>query len=296
MTQPNTDYDNPWKSIIEMYFRDFIRFFFPTIEPEIDWSRDVRFLDKELQKIVRDAEIIKRYADKLVEVYKLDGETTLVLCHVEVQSQYETDFAARMYSYNYRLRDKYDRSVASLAILGDESSTWRPTGFEDALWGCSVKFEFPVVKLLDYDSRWQELETMRNPFAAVVMAHLKTKETHGKPLQRKDWKFHLTTRLYDQGYGERDILELHNFLDWMMDLPEELERQFQIELKQFEEARQMKYVTSIERAGIAQGQEQATQVIALNMIGENISLEVVARTTGLTIAQLQQLQSQVKQR
>jgi hypothetical protein len=33
----------------------------------------------------------------------------------------------------------------------------------------------------------------------------------------------------------------------MMEIPEEFERQFQMRLKAFEEAREMKYVTSIER-------------------------------------------------
>ncbi len=79
------------------------------------------------------------------------------------------------------------------------------------------------------------------------MAHLKTKETHKQPEARKIWRYQLTTMLYDQGYGEQDILELHNFLDWLMNLPEELEKQFQQELRSFEEARQMKYVTTIER-------------------------------------------------
>jgi hypothetical protein len=39
----NTDYDNPWKSFIELYFRDFLQFFFPAIESDIDWSRPIRF-------------------------------------------------------------------------------------------------------------------------------------------------------------------------------------------------------------------------------------------------------------
>lgn len=59
-TIESTDYDNPWKSFIELYFRDFLIFFFPAIEADIDWSKPVRFLDKELQKVVRDAEIPKR--------------------------------------------------------------------------------------------------------------------------------------------------------------------------------------------------------------------------------------------
>ena len=57
----------------------------------------------------------------------------------------------------------------------------------------------------------------------------------------------------------------------------------------------MPYVTSIERMGIEQGIEQgedrATQKIALNLLRKNISLETIAEVTGLTIDRLQQLQA-----
>jgi hypothetical protein len=291
-----TDYDNPWKSVIETYFRDFLRFFFPTIEADIDWSKPIVFLDKELQKVVRDGEIPKRYADKLVQVYRLNGEPALVVCHIEVQGQQEENFEARMYSYNYRLRDRYNCPVVSLAILADESDTWRPQRFQDELWGCSTHFEFPIAKLTDYEADWAALEASRNPFAVVVMAHLKTKETHKQPEARKRWRYQLTTMLYDQGYGEQDILELHNFLDWLMNLPEELEKQFQQELKVFEEARQMKYVTTIERMaeerGEARGARSRETEIALNMLGKNMALETIAEVTGLSIEQIQALQAQ----
>jgi hypothetical protein len=292
--QENTDYDNPWKSFIELYFHDFLSFFFPHIEADIDWSKPIRFLDKELQKVVRDAEIPKRYADKLVEVHRLSGEKAIVICHIEVQNDGEADFGARMYSYNYRLRDRYNCPVVSLAILTDDSKTWRPSGFQDELWGCSMEFRFPVIKLLDYESDWAGLEASRNPFAVVTMAQLKTKETHNQPQERKTWRYRLTTMLYEQGYGEQDILEMHNFLDWLMKLPEDVEKQFQIELKAFEEAKQMKYVTTIERMAEARGEEQGAKSreieIALNMLKDNFPLEQIARLTGLTIEQLQQLQ------
>jgi hypothetical protein len=196
------------------------------------------------------------------------------------------------YSYNYRLRDRYNCPVVSLAILADDSKKWRPNRFHDELWGCSTDFKFPIVKLVDYKSDWAVLEESRNPFAVVVMAHLKTKETHNKPEERKTWRYHLTTMLYDQGYGEQAILELHNFLDWLMDLPEELEKQFQIELKAFEEARQMKYVTTIERMAEERGAKSREVEIALNMLKDNLPLEQITRLTGLTIAQIEELQTQ----
>ena len=61
-----------------------------------------------------------------------------------------------------------------------------------------------------------------------------------------------------------------------------------LELRQKEEI--MEVTTSWEEKGV----EKATQTIALNLLQENIPLETIARTTGLSIAQLQALQTQVK--
>jgi predicted transposase/invertase (TIGR01784 family) len=43
--------------------------------------------------------------------------------------------------------------------------------------------------------------------------------------------------------------------------------------------------------GIEQGEDRATQTIALNLLRKNIPLEMIAEVTGLTIEQLQQLQA-----
>jgi hypothetical protein len=290
MTELHDQFDSPWKEILEVYFEDFMLFFFPLVHAEIDWSRGYDFLDQELAQVVRDAELGKRLADKLVKVWKLNGEETWVLVHIEIQSQKESRFGERMFVYYYRLRDKYDLPIASLAILGDEWETWRPEPFETELWGCEVSFRFPIIKLLDYMPRWAELEASENPFAIVVMAHLKTKETRNDAVARKEWKFRLTRMLYERGYERQDIINLFKFVDWILELPEDLKRSFRDELAEYERELQMPYVTSIERMGIEQGKEQERQEIALKMIQENIPLETITRITELTIEQLQQLQ------
>jgi hypothetical protein len=60
MTELRDQFDSPWKEILEVYFEDFILFFFPQIHAEIDWSRGYDFLDQELAQVVRDAELGKR--------------------------------------------------------------------------------------------------------------------------------------------------------------------------------------------------------------------------------------------
>ncbi|MGB3654026.1 MAG: hypothetical protein WBA41_22840 [Rivularia sp. (in: cyanobacteria)] len=154
MTNPNTEYDSPWKEIIQLYFEDFMLFFFPQVHSQIDWSRGFEFLDQELQQVVRDAELGKRLVDKLVKIYRIGGEESWLLIHLEVQAQEKDNFPERMFVYNYRIFDRYKRPVASLAVLADSSSTWRPSQFGYELFGCTVDFKFPVVKLLDYQQRF----------------------------------------------------------------------------------------------------------------------------------------------
>jgi len=90
MADPSRDdFDSPWKEALERYFPEFVALFFPRIHAAVAWARGHVFLDKELQQVVRDAELGRRYADKLVQVYTHEGVETWVLIHVEVQGEPE---------------------------------------------------------------------------------------------------------------------------------------------------------------------------------------------------------------
>jgi hypothetical protein len=256
---PKTDYDSPWKDILEQYFPQFIAFFTPQPYDEIDWSRDYTFLDKELQQVVPQAETGARRVDKLVKVFLLNGEETWLLIHIEIQGQREDDFPRRMYIYNYRLFDVYGREVVSLAVLTDEHRNWRPSHYGYERWGCRVSLDFPIIKLLDYTDREEELAASNNPFAVVVLAHLQTLATRRDPAGRYNAKLNLAKQLYRKGYGRQDILNLFRFIDWIMTLPTELEGQLQVELAQFEEREKMQYITTVERMAIQKGKQEGLQ-------------------------------------
>jgi hypothetical protein len=254
---PQTEYDSPWKDILERYFEDFMLFFFPEAHQEIDWNKKPEFLDKELLAVVGDAEIGTRFADKLVKIYRLTGEEDWILIHLEVQSQEESDFALRMYVYNYRIYDKYEKFVVSIGVLGDDAPSWRPSQFNKQLFGCSLDFQFPVIKLLDYKQRLSELENSQNPFATVVMGHLLAKATTTDRAERKQQKLALVKRLYNLGLKRENVISLFKFIDWMMTLPANLEEDFWQEYSSFEESKRMQYVTSVERIGIQKGKQEA---------------------------------------
>jgi hypothetical protein len=248
-----SDFDSPWKEALELYFRAFMAFFFPQAHREIDWSRGYEILDKELQQVAPRGEQGRRVVDKLVKVWRLTGEEAWVLIHIEVQSQEEADFPERMYVYNYRLFDRYNRMVISLAVLGDERRNWRPDHFGYSLWGCTVRLDFPVVKLLDYADAADALEASTNPFATVVLAHLKTIETRQDPVSRQAWKFRLVKGLYEKGFSKEDVRQLFRFIDWMMDLPKPLEKLFYEDVARYEEERKVPFIDIAERTGLRKG-------------------------------------------
>jgi Domain of unknown function (DUF4351) len=99
-------------------------------------------------KIAPDAATGKRFADQLVKVHRKGGK----------------------------------------AILCDANPAWRPNQYGFAVPGTRLDFEFSIAKLLDYRDRWAELEASQNPFAWVVMAHLKMQETRRDKPSRKVWK------------------------------------------------------------------------------------------------------------
>lgn len=267
MTETTTDFDSPWKGIIERYFEDFMAFFFPEAHEAINWEKEYTFLDKELQQVVREAEIGPRRVDKLVQVTpKGSEETAWILIHLEVQGQRDNDFPERMYIYNYRLYDRYQRRVASMAVLSDMSPNWRPHSFGYELFGCRVSLDFPIVKLLDYDEKWDELEAETNPFAVVVMAHLQTQRTQQQPTERYAAKMQLAKMLYRRGYSRQDVLELFRFIDWILTLPRELELQFRMELAEFEAEVKMEYVTSVERLAREEGKEEGVREMLIDLL------------------------------
>ena len=262
-----SDYDNPWKEALDRWFELFVAFFFPEVHRRIDWSQGWVSLDAELRQVVRDAELGKRLADKLVQVQLLEGGEVHLLIHVEVQGWPEDDFGRRMFVYHYRIFDRYNQRVISLAVLADERPDWRPNHFGYDLVGCRLEFTFPAVKLLDFAAHREMLEASDNPFATVALAHLAMLETRNDPESRHTWKVRLVRGLYERGLSREDVLQLFNVIDWMMDLPPALEQLFDQEVEELEKEIRMPYVSRIERNALQRGKAEGKAEMLLRTLG-----------------------------
>jgi hypothetical protein len=185
---------------------------------------------------------------------------------VEIQGSYEKRFPERMFRYNVAAYGVYNQEVVSLAVLCDDNPDWRPNGFAYGRWDCETGIKFLAVKLLDFANDLEALEKNANPFAALVLAHLQTLATQGDPPNRRQWKLRVVKGLYERNWSEQDVGQLFRLIDWMMDLPEELEEQFHQDMSQFEEEQTMPFVTYAERRGIKRGEIKGLwQAIALGL-------------------------------
>jgi hypothetical protein len=212
--------------------------------------------------------------DKLVKVWRTSGREEWVLVHVEVQSQHEPDFGERMYVYHYRIFDRYQRVVSSMAVLGDANPRWRPDSFAYNLWGCELAFRFPTAKLVDLAADEARLERNANPFAAIVLAHVKAQETQHSSEQRRIWKLRLIKSLYSRGLTRKDVESLFRLIDWFLHMPPAANRQILDELLESDQENTMRHITGFEQLwleeGMAKGRaavEEAIEILLRTKFG-----------------------------
>jgi hypothetical protein len=250
------DWDGAWKSSLSVLFPWFLAMFFKHVYRDIDWSRGFVLLDKELRKIAPDAVVGPRTVDLLFKVWLRSGEEQWVLIHIEIQSQRDFTFPKRLFRYNRRLEELYHRPVVTFAILADDEPRWRPGPYVYGKWGCGGEFHYPAVKLLDYAGRVDELEKNDNPFAVVVLAHLKARETSGDRARRREWKVRLLKGLYQRGWKREDVRQLLTTIDWFLKLPPEDNQLVREEIEADEQEKQMPYITSFEQIAVKKAKAQ----------------------------------------
>ncbi len=287
--------DVAWKEILGEYFKDFVEYCLPQLYELINWKKRWSSLDKELNAITKGADAGNRLVDKLFKVYLKDGQEQWVLCHVEVQGKQDDDFPKRMFTYGYRIYDKYQKPVVSCAILTDEAKNWRPSSFRLGLAGSYLSIEYLVVKLIDYRDRIKELEASTNPFGSVVLTQLAALEVKRKPdEERKRVKFALTRRLYDKGFKRAEVVNLYKFIDWLIGLSKPHELEYIHEIYELEEAKQMPYISNAEKFGMEKGIVQGKLEVARHMLEEGIRPAIVVKTTGFSSAKIKKLQAEIK--
>src|SRR3978361_1790391 len=140
--------DTLWKGILENVFDDFLRFFFDDADTLFDMEKGFQFLDKELEQLFPEEEgESPKFVDKLVKVFTKAGKEEWLLVHIEVQGYDDKDFARRMFTYFYRILDKYEKPITAIAIFTDTNKNFHPKAYEYDHLGTSNIYRFNTYKI-----------------------------------------------------------------------------------------------------------------------------------------------------
>ncbi len=222
------DHDGNWKQLIHNLPFDFFAFFLPEIYPDIDKNTKPVFIDKEFHKLVKD--FLKSgvtIKDKLVKAKYLNGDDCWCVIHIEVQSSFETDFAKRMYRYFIRLFDRDYKNIAAIAIYTNDDIPQNYKTFEFVQPYAKVIYEFGVYKVNDADE--EELLKSSNPFALAVLACKYINKSKGNNDLRLQFKRKLFKLALERNYSKEQIGYLIKFIEFMLVLPNDIERQLKHE-------------------------------------------------------------------
>ncbi|MCY4780017.1 hypothetical protein ORI89_10175 [Sphingobacterium sp. UT-1RO-CII-1] len=167
---PHRKNDELLKGIFKENFPDFLRFMYAEADQLFDFPKGITFLDKELLKIIpdRDRKSNTRIADLLVKVYLLDGAERWLLVHTEIEGGSDPNFSFRIFQYNYRILDRYQVPVETIAIFTGDDKQVRPGKYVYDGIKTSHHFNYLSYHILDHEEG--ELLAMDNIFAYIVLA------------------------------------------------------------------------------------------------------------------------------
>ena len=256
-------FDAPWKAGLQRFFRPFLAFCFPQLHAIIDWGVAPKFLDKELHPLAPTHAQGQCFVDLLVEVNWLKGTAGWLMVHVELQAQPDREFPLRMWVYHYRIWDRYQRPLVSLAVLADADPKWRPCSYRTEIAGCVLAFEFPTFKVLDCEDPARAFERTGNPFALLVAAQQVALRTKQDFAARVEGRFGLVKYLYRRGLDRGEVVELFRLIGWLTLLPTDFELQFQEKLATFEHTESVMtaetLLAPIEIIALERGREEGRQ-------------------------------------
>ena len=236
-----------------------MQLFFMEVYEDIDWSKGFVSLEQELREIAYGEDSHQTVVDKLIRVYRKNGNECLVYIHVEIQSQQDKKLPRRMFIYKCKLLSKQKIPLMSLAVLGDDNPRWRPNEYKESFWGCTTHFTFQTVKLLDFKDRVDELKESKNPFAFFVIAHLRTLETKKSLKQRLTYKEAITIELLNLGLSEKEASNLVRFIDALMTLPRDVEIEYIQHIRTYQEEHKMPFLAPFEIIAMEEGMEEGME-------------------------------------
>jgi len=193
LSQKRSHYDECWKKVLPLIIQDMICYSSPSLYEAIDWGQGIEDGKEELDALFYLSVARDRVADAIFKVILKQpvdenticttsfgsmvcvGNKAYIILHIEVQNKKTPDFGSRMFQMQYRLIDRYQAPLYSLALTSFRAK--KVEDFSYKIAETKIGCEFRCINLLYFETKKgkKELAQMKAqqkllPF--IMEAHL----------------------------------------------------------------------------------------------------------------------------
>ncbi|MDR0616493.1 MAG: hypothetical protein LBG29_06760 [Synergistaceae bacterium] len=267
--------DRSWKDIITENADDSILFFKPDLAADRDYSRKPFLIPNELPAIDTDSDKGSRNSDVGLSVPLKTGGDTRVAFHIEQQHRDDRHFfAKRMFQSYYRLSDKLQMPVTSLAIF---TGNITPTDIYSAsCYGTEVNFRYSFFHVASADIK--KLEGDERIFALVVLAARRMLDAGENPADRGKYSLELLNLTRERGYDAERARSVQKFIYRILRIRDEkidpkVREVWRMQLIPIDEA--------VREIQIRDAKEEGKIEVARSMLADGLPAETIRKYTGL---------------
>ena len=278
--------DRSWRDIITENVDDAILFFKPDIAADRDYSKKLMLIPTELPTIGGDSDKGMRISDICLSVPLITGVAQRLGLYIEQQHWLDFALALRMFQDYYRLSDRLQVPITSLAIFtGNINPIDRYT---TECYGTELSFKYNVYHVASADVK--ALERNDNIFALAVLAGRRMLDAGGDPEKRGLYSLELLRLMKERGYDAKRARNLQKFVSRIFrlkdkDIDPKVKEVWSMEFIPIDEAiREIQIRDAMEEGmekGLEKGLEKKAFEVARGMLADGLSLEFIGKYTGL---------------
>ena len=141
-------HDQRWKLVLWKFFAEFMELFFPDVAEKLNFE-GIKLVDKELFTDLPEGS--RREPDLIVEAHTKDGESEIVLVHIEIQAAREQNVPRRMWEYYCLLRLRLKLPVFPIVVyLAKGTGGIVREEYVEAIFGQAIStFRYSAIGLPD---------------------------------------------------------------------------------------------------------------------------------------------------
>ncbi|GHV38957.1 hypothetical protein FACS1894187_18370 [Synergistales bacterium] len=293
------DYDGFWKDLIDRFFYSLLKRAIPELYEAADRETKPRPLDKEFTDILNTADptihTSPHFADYVMEVPLKNGDAEWIILHCEAQGHGGGNISERMHHYKCLIYAHYRKEPVALAIITERRPIDEAPYYSHKHYGTESVYRYNNLALSELDD--DELIESDNPIDIVLYAAkfaMQTKEE----LKKFNFLRKTIELLGERGWSLNDKRDLLLFTERIVNIKDEaLMVKYSEILRQYKEEGKNMYIPIALRdqaddllaRGMEKGMEKGKLEVARNLLTNGISLDIIVKSTGLPMDQIQSM-------